>query len=140
MSLYTLKQLNDRTADFIQMTIDKGYRIDPIEPATDPNKFYARLINNDGDVFVIASEVRDDCFIRSIRNTKAGDVSYSNPVMVKYFRSHDYIYADTREEAKEELNKHYANKLGLDPNKNAVQQLADMLANHITKSFRKGGL
>ena len=119
MAFHTLKQLNDKTAEYIQLAINSGYRICPTEQHTDNGKFYVRLYNNKHNtVFILTTEVTNDSFIRTVRTYKKGDVCLSKPIICKYFKSHDYIFADTKEEAYEELNRFYASCLGLDTEDN----------------------
>ena len=55
-----------------------------------------------------------------------------------YYRAYDSYYCDSEDEAYYVRNKRYADVLGVDPNKDAIQQLADMLGNHITQCFARG--
>lgn len=141
MSLYTRKELNDKTADQIRTLIEEGYRIDPIKSVSkDSNKFKA-VLTNDLTHFTVEIETVDDnesfkMLIDIFCNMGGG---FSNSFNIPYYKVHDDIYADSKLEADNERVKWYAECLGVDKNsKNPIQDFADMLGNHITDCFGGG--
>lgn len=107
MAIYTLEELHNETADFINSVINKDFKIITDKSVSyDPRIFNVTLYNKYTDQTVeIYTKENTDSFTRSIDvycNLGGGS---SQTYKVFYYKSHDNIYADSEDEAKEERNK-----------------------------------
>ena len=140
MALHTLEELHSKTADQIRALIEDGYRIDPNRTITDPNVFYVKLVK------VIDTNLRFEVTLSTVEgaNTFTKSAVFNSTFIHKedwkYYKVHDNIYADSKEEADREHKKWLAFNLGLGDidGKDPVQVFADMLGNHICKCLHRG--
>ena len=107
MALHTLEELHNETADCINSVINKEFKIIPDKSVSyDPHIFNVTLYNKHTNQIVeICTKENTDSFTRSIDvycNLGGGSSQTYN---VSYYKSHDNIYADTKDEAKEERNR-----------------------------------
>lgn len=140
MALHTLEELHSKTADQIRALIEEGYRIDPNRTVTDPKVFYAKLVKvtDTGLRFEVTFSTVEgaDTFTKSA----VFNSTFIHKEDWKYYKVHDNIYADSKEEADREHKKWLAFNLGLGDidGKDPVQVFADMLGNHICKCLHRG--
>lgn len=107
MALHTLEELHNETADCINSVINKEFKIIPDKSVSyDPHIFNVTLYNKHTNQIVeICTKENTDSFTRSIDvycNLGGGSRQTYN---ISYYKSHDEIYADTEDEAKEERKK-----------------------------------
>lgn len=107
MALHTLEELHNETADCINSVINKEFKIIPDKSVSyDPHIFNVTLCNKHTNQIVeIRTKENIDSFTRSIDvycNLGGGSSQTYN---ISYYKSHDNIYTDTEDEAKEEHNK-----------------------------------
>ena len=107
MALHTLEELHNETADCINSVINKEFKIIPDKSVSyDPHIFNVTLYNKHTNQIVeICTKENIDSFTRSIDvycNLGGGS---SQTYKVFYYKSHDNIYADSEDEAKEERDK-----------------------------------
>lgn len=107
MALHTLEELHNETADCINSVINKEFKIIPDKSVSyDPHIFNVTLYNKHTNQIVeIRTKENIDSFTRSIDvycNLGGGSSQTYN---VSYYKSHDNIYTDTEDEAKEERKK-----------------------------------
>ena len=107
MTLHTLEELHNETADCINSVINKEFKIIPDKSVSyDPHIFNVTLYNKHTNQIVeICTKENTDSFTRSIDvycNLGGGSSQMYN---VSYYKAHDNIYADTEDEAKEERKK-----------------------------------
>ena len=107
MALHTLEELHNETADCINSVINKEFKIMPDKSVSyDPHIFNVTLYNKHTNQIVeICTKENTDSFTRSIDvycNLGGGSRQTYN---ISYYKSHDEIYADTEDEAKEERKK-----------------------------------
>lgn len=142
MALHTLKELHNKTADYISDVVNHGFRIDPDKSVSDdPHIFNATLYNKITKQTVeICTKENNDSFTRSFNIYCSLGGGSAQRFNVPYYKVHDDIYADTEDEAKEEHKKWLAFNLGLGDigDKDPVQVFADMLGNHICKCLHGG--
>ncbi len=140
MALHTLEELHSKTADQIRALIEEGYRIDPNRTITDPNVFYAKLvkITDTGLRFEVTFSTVEGASI--FTKSVVFNSTFIHKEDWKYYKVHDNIYADSKEEADREHKKWLAFNLGLGDidGKDPVQVFADMLGNHICKCLHRG--
>ena len=140
MALHTLEELHDKTADQIRALIEEGYRIDPNRTITDPNVFYAKLVKvtDTGLRFEVTFSTVEGA--GTFTKNAVFNSTFIHKEDWKYYKVHDNIYADSKEEADREHKKWLAFNLGLGDidGKDPVQVFADMLGNHICKCLHRG--
>ena len=107
MALHTLEELHNETADCINSVINKEFKIIQDKSVShDPHIFNVTLYNKHTNQIVeICTKENIDYFTRSIDvycNLGGGSSQTYN---ISYYKSHDNIYADTKDEAKEERNR-----------------------------------
>lgn len=107
MALHTLEELHNKTANCINSVINKEFKIIPDKSVSyDPHIFNVTLYNKHTNQIVeICTKENIDSFTRSIDvycNLGGGSNQTYN---ISYYKSHDNIYTDTEDEAKEERNK-----------------------------------
>lgn len=107
MALHTLEELHNETADCINSVINKEFKIIQDKSVSyDPHIFNVTLYNKHTNQIVeICTKENTDSFTRSIDvycNLGGGSSQTYN---ISYYKSHDNIYADTKDEAKEERNR-----------------------------------
>ena len=107
MAIHSLEELHNETADCINSVINKEFKIIPDKSVSyDPHIFNVTLYNKHTNQIVeICTKENTDSFTRSIDvycNLGGGS---SQTYKVFYYKSHDNIYADSEDEAKEERNK-----------------------------------
>ena len=107
MALHSLEELHNETADCITSVINKEFKIIPDKSVShDPHIFNVTLYNKHTNQIVeICTKENTDSFTRSIDvycNLGGGSSQTYN---ISYYKSHDNIYADTEDEAKEEHKK-----------------------------------
>ena len=134
MALHTLDELHSKTADYISDVINHGFKIDSNKSVSDnPHIFNVTLYNKITKQTVeISTKEDNDSFTRSynIYCSLGGSAQRFN---VPYYKVHDDIYADSKEEADREHKKWLAFNLGLGDigDKDPIQAFTDMLANYI---------
>ena len=137
MALHSLKELHDITADQIRELIKSCCKIDSNVHIHKQNVFYAKLVKEDSRVtglkleFVIATSESDDKFTKLfIVNSNALDDAIHRKCW-HYFKVHDDIYADTKDEAKEEREKWLDTNLRLCDTccKNKTSMFSDIFGN-----------
>lgn len=137
MALHTLEELHSKTADYISDVINRGFEIDPNKSVSDdPHIFNVTLYNKDlKQITEICTKEDRDSFTRSFHIYCSFSLGgYGQRFSTSYYKVHDNIYADSKEEADREYRKWLAINLTVDPSSdNPVQAFADMLANHICK-------
>lgn len=134
MSLHTLKALNAKMGIVIRQLVNEGYRVVPTDNTYTDSYFDATLSNN---TFIVEIHSyinkEDDIFNINYTLRAAKCKSFIRSETVHYYKVHDDLYSDSKLEAQNERVKWYAYCLGVDPNSdNPVQELADMLGNHIS--------
>lgn len=107
MALHTLEELHNETADCINSVINKEFKIIPDKSVShDPHIFNVTLYNKHTNQIVeICTKENTDSFTRSIDvycNLGGGSSQTYN---ISYYKSHDNIYTDTEDEAREERKK-----------------------------------
>ena len=107
MAIHSLEELHNETADCINSVINKEFKIIPDKSVSyDPHIFNVTLYNKyTNQIVEIFTKENTDSFTRSIDvycNLGGGSSQTYN---ISYYKSHDNIYADTEDEAKEERNK-----------------------------------
>lgn len=137
MALHTLKELHNKTADYISDIIKQGFKINPDKSVSDdPHIFNVTLYNKDIKQTVeICTKEDNDSFTRSFNIPCSLGGGFGQRFNATYYKVHDNIYADTEDEAKKEYKKWFATNLGLGDieDKDPIQAFADMLGNHICK-------
>lgn len=104
MSLYTLKELNDKPADIIRSLLLEGYRIVPTEQ-TNKREFVAVLTNNHNTVKVI-TRCSYDHFIIIFVAKHNKDHRFDFEESRCYYKSYDNVYSDSEKEAEDERIKY----------------------------------
>lgn len=110
MAIHTLKELEYKTAQQVAEMIKRDYKIDESRSGYDGNIFNVYLVHGKYVIEIHTCKSND-------RYTKLVKMTYINiPVSdwkecYTYYKSHDDIYADSLEEANEELHKYYADLL-----------------------------
>ena len=104
MSLYTLKELNDKPADNIRALLLEGYRIVPTEQSN-KREFVAVLTNNHYTVKIITRCSYDYFFIIFIFKCNE-DHRFDFEESRCYYKSYYDIYADSEKEAEDERIKY----------------------------------
>lgn len=141
MALHILKELHNKTADYISDVINHGFKINPDKSVSDNlHIFNVTLYNKITKQTVeICTKEDNDSFTMSfnIYCSLGGSAQRFN---VPYYKVHDDIYADSKEEADREHKKWLAFNLGLGDigDKDPIQVFADMLGNHICKCLHGG--
>lgn len=107
MAIHSLEELHNETADCINSLINKEFKIIPDESVSHyPYIFKVALYNKYTNQTVeICTKEGIGYFIRSIDvycNLGGGSSQTYN---ISYYKSHDNIYADSEDEAKEERDK-----------------------------------
>ena len=107
MALHTLEELHNKTADCINSLINKEFKIIPDKSVSyDPHIFNVTLYNKHTNQIVeICTKEIIDHFTRSIEVHCSLGGGSSQTYNVSYYKSHDNIYADSEDEAKEERKK-----------------------------------
>lgn len=113
--LYSLKELHDKTADYISAVINQGFRIDPDKSVSDdPHTFNVTLYKKNTEQTVeISSKENYNSFTRSFNIFCSIGGGFGQRFNATYYKVHDDIYADSEDEAKEEHKKWLAVNLGL---------------------------
>ena len=139
MALYTLEELHSKTADYISDVVNHGFRIDPDKSVSDdPHTFKATLYNKDIKQSVeICTKEDNDSFTRSFNIYCSLGGGFGQRFNTSYYKVHDNIYADSKEEAIDARNKFYASALGVNNTNNPIQAFADKLGEYITNCFKK---
>lgn len=108
MALHTLEELHSKTAEYIIDVINNGFKIDPYKSVSDdPHIFKATLYNkNIKQTVEIYSKEDNDSFIRSFNVYCSLGGGFSQRFFNAYYKVHDNIYADSKEEAEEARNKY----------------------------------
>ncbi len=104
MSLYTLKELNDKPADNIRALLLEGYRIVPTEQSN-KREFVAVLTNNHYTVKIITRCSYDYFFIIFVVKCNE-DHRFDFEESRCYYKSYYDIYADSEKEAEDERIKY----------------------------------
>lgn len=145
MALHTLEELHSRTADQIRTLINDGYKIEPKGSISEDNLFSVKLIKLVDGVskfeVIITTIEGEDTFTKRIL-IDSNTCSFKAPSRkedIKYYKVHDYIYADSEDEAKEEYKKWLAINLGLGDigDKDPIQSFADKLGAAISDMLRR---
>ena len=107
MALHTLEELHNKTADCINSLINKEFKIIPDKSVSyDPHIFNVTLYNKyNNQIVEICTKEIIDYFTRSIEVHCSLGGGSSQTYNVSYYKSHDNIYADSEDEAKEERKK-----------------------------------
>lgn len=107
MALHTLEELHNKTADCINSLINKEFKIIPDKSVSyDPHIFNVTLYNKyTNQIVEICTKEIIDYFTRSIEVHCSLGGGSSQTYNVSYYKSHDNIYADSEDEAKEECKK-----------------------------------
>ena len=108
MSLYTLKELNNRPADIIRSLLLEGYRIVPTEQSN-KREFVAVLTNSSYTVKVITRCGYDHFAIIFVVKCNE-DYRFDFEKSRYYYKSHNNVYSDSKKEAEDERVK-YRSKL-----------------------------
>lgn len=109
MSLYTLKELNNKPADIIRALILEGYKIVPTEQTNNKSEFEAILTKDNYTVKVITRYSYDNFFIIFIvKNCKSSkfDFEESRIYYKSYSDKYDEVYSDSEKEAEDERIKY----------------------------------
>lgn len=109
MSLYTLKELNNKPADIIRTLILEGYKIVPTEQTNNKSEFVAVLTKGNYTVKVITRYSYDYFFIiftaKNCKNSKF-DFEESRIYYKSYSDKYDDLYSDSEKEAEDERLKY----------------------------------
>lgn len=139
MALHSLTDLNNETLNIITEIIKNNYHIDPDIYSENNYVFIAKLVdNNNPNVWVVIKTFQDDhkrTFTRLLTPTCIRYMSEEDVLRLKrvWYNAYDDVYADSKEEAFDARNKHYADVLGLDSVENNIYSLADKVAAHISR-------
>ena len=104
MSLYTLKELNNKPADIIRSLLLEGYRVVPTEQ-TNKREFAAVLTNNHYTVKIITRYSYDHLviiFVVKCNENHRFDFEESRC----YYKSYYDVYADSEKEVEDERIKY----------------------------------
>ena len=136
MALHTLNKLSYKLANLIRSLVNDGYKIDPCRSCNNDVFFRATLTNGKFTVRIIDdNDVANNTLTRMI---KIQSRFINDDKVLHYYRAHDNIYADSKEEAIDTRNKFYAKSLGVDDTNNPIQAFADMLGKHLSEYLQKG--
>jgi hypothetical protein len=109
MSLYTLKELNSKPAEFIRALLLEGYRIVPTEQSNSKQEFTAVLTNGNYTVRVTTC-CKYDCFFINFIVEHKTDHKFDFEESRTYYRSYSYkhgeVYSDSEKEAEDERIKY----------------------------------
>lgn len=139
MALHTLNKLSYKLANLISSLVNDGYKIDPYRSCSNDVFFRATLTNGRFTVRIIDDiDVSNNTLTRVIKIQSSDSRFNIDDKVLHYYRVHDNIYADSKEEADREHKKWLAVNLGLGDIdcKDPIQAFADMLGNHISKCLR----
>jgi hypothetical protein len=109
MSLYTLKELNNKPADIIRTLILEGYKIVPTEQTNNKKEFVAVLINGNYTVKVITRYSYDYFVIIFTAEHKTDhkfDLEESHIYYKSYSDKYGEVYSDSEKEAEDERIKY----------------------------------
>lgn len=109
MSLYTLKELNNKPADIIRALILEGYKIVPTEQVNNKSEFVAVLTKDNYTVEVITRYSYDYFFIIFTAKHKTDhkfDIEESRIYYKSYSDKYDEVYSDSEKEAEDERLKY----------------------------------
>ncbi len=104
MSLYSLKELNDKPADIIRSLLLEGYRIVPTEQSN-KREFVAVLTNNHYTVKIITRCSYDHFVIIFVAKCDE-DHRFDFEESRCYYKSYYDVYADSEKEAEDERIKY----------------------------------
>lgn len=105
MSLYTLKELNNKPADTIRALIQEGYRITPIEQPNSKTEFVALLTGNSYTIKVI-TRCSYKYFVIIYLAKHNENCRFDVEKSYVYYKSHDDLYSDSEKEAEDERLKY----------------------------------
>lgn len=112
MTLYTLKELNNKPADIIRSLILEGYKIVPTEQSCNKQEFVAVLTNGNYTVKVITRCGYYDynhfviIFTTENKTDHRFDFEESHVYYKSYSDKYDDVYADSPKEAENECLKY----------------------------------
>lgn len=109
MSLYTLKELNNKPADIIRSLLLEGYKIVPTEQSNSKQEFIVILTKGNYTVKVITRYTYDYFFIIFTAEHKTDhkfDFEESRIYYKSYSDKHDEVYSDSEKEAEDERIKY----------------------------------
>ena len=116
MSLYTLKELNNKPAEIIRALLLEGYKIVPTEQSNSKQEFTAVLTNGNYTVRVTTC-CRDYCFfiiyIVEHKTDHKFDFSKSYIYYKSYITKYNEVYSDSEKEAEDERIKYLSKCSGL---------------------------
>lgn len=109
MSLYTLKELNNKPADIIRALILEGYKIVPTEQPSNKSEFVAVLTKGNYTVKVITRYSYDNFFIIFVAEHKTDhkfDFKESRIYYKSYSDKYSEVYSDSEKESEDERIKY----------------------------------
>lgn len=134
MALHTLEGLNGKTADYIRYLTNQGFKIDPCKSVSDdPHIFNVALFNKDTNRTVeICTKEDSNSFTRSFNMYCSLGGGFGQRFSVPYYKVHDNIYADSKEEADREYKKWLVCNYKTTCSENSIQAFADKLGEAIS--------
>jgi len=137
MALHSLKELETKLADQILALVTHGYKIDGNRSGHNDSIFSVYLVNDSFGLTVeLHTSVKNDRFTKLYKIYSNKLNAYNCNECFVYYKSHGDVYADTEDEANEELRNYYRLTLGV-RHPGIIQKFADKLADYIITS-RKG--
>ena len=137
MALHSLKELETKLADQILALVTHGYKIDGNRSGHNDSIFSVYLVNDGFDLTVeLHTSIKNDRFTKLYKIYSNKLKSYNCNECFIYYKSHGDVYADTEDEANDELRNYYRLTLGVS-HPGIIQKYADKLADYIIAS-RKG--
>lgn len=109
MSLYTLKELNNKPADIIRALLLEGYKIVPTEQPNSKQEFVAVLTKGNYTVKVITRYSYDNFFIIFVAEHNTDhkfDFEESRVYYKSYSDNYNEVYSDSEKEAEDERLKY----------------------------------
>ena len=109
MSMYTLKELNNKPAEIIRSLILEGYKIVPTEQPSNKREFAAILTKGHYTVKVITRYSYDNFFIIFVAEHSIDhkfDFEESHIYYKSYGDNYNEFYADSKKEAEDERIKY----------------------------------
>ena len=109
MSLYTLKELNNKPAEIIRALILEGYKIVPTEQPSNKSEFVAVLTKGNYTVKIITRYSYDYfVIIFTAKHSKDSkfDLEESRVYYKSYSDKYDEVYSDSEKEAEDERLKY----------------------------------
>lgn len=105
MSLFTLRELHEKTAEHVSALIANGYEIDTENSVSDNPAIFNVVLTKGEFIVEIHTSLRNDgTFKRLILIKNSVASSYNTSLCAVYYKVHDDIYSDDEAEAQCKCN------------------------------------